>query len=110
MSSLAGLKKVIQFSAKVPILSIFDYLGPPSKSIFSTYRQIFENSSVSVLWEVVKNAVLNFELSVFEKVRGGATRFASGHFPKSVILASGNFMGRPFAACYACSIGIFHSS
>ena len=35
MSSLAGLKKVIQFSAKVLILAIFDDLGPPSKSIFS---------------------------------------------------------------------------
>ena len=37
MSSLTGLKKnVTQFPAKVPILAIFDYPGPPSKSIFST--------------------------------------------------------------------------
>ena len=35
-------KKVIQFSAKVPSLTIFDYLGPHSKSIFSTYSQNFE--------------------------------------------------------------------
>ena len=72
MSSLAGLKKkVIQFSAKVPILAIFDYLGPPSKSIFSTYRQNFEKSSVSFLEEVVMNIVLNFELSISAGLRGG---------------------------------------
>ena len=35
--------EIIQFPAKVPILAIFDHLGPPSKSIFSTYRQNFEN-------------------------------------------------------------------
>ena len=49
MSSLAGLKKVIQFSSKVPVLAIFDYLGPPSKSILSTYKQNFEKSLV-VSW------------------------------------------------------------
>ena len=42
LSSLAGLRKAIQFLAKVPILAIFDYLGPPSKSTFSTYRQNIE--------------------------------------------------------------------
>ena len=109
MSSLAGLKKVIQFYAKVPILAIFDYLGPPSKSIFSTYRQNFEKSSVCFLGGIVRNIVLNFQLSIFKKVRGGS-RFASRHFPKSVILASRNIVGRPFVACYACSIGILHSS
>ena len=72
MSSLAGLKKkVIQFSAKVPILAIFDYLGPPSKPIFSTYRHNFKKSSVSFLGEVVRNIVLNFQLSIFKKVRRG---------------------------------------
>ena len=43
MTSLAGLKKVIQFPAEEPILAICDYLGPPSKSIFSTYRQKIGN-------------------------------------------------------------------
>ena len=71
MSSLAGLKKVIQFSAKVPILAVFYYLGPPSKSIFSTYRQSFKKSTVSSLDEVVRNIVLNFQFSIFKKVRGG---------------------------------------
>ena len=70
MSSLAGLKKVIQFSAKVLILDIFDYLGPPLKSIFSTYRQNVEKSLVSFLGKVVKNILLIFELSIFKKVRG----------------------------------------
>ena len=76
--------------------------------IFSTYRQNFEKSPVSFLGDVVRNIVLNFELSIFKK--GGGSRFASRHFPKSVILASCNFVGRPFLACYACSIVIFHSS
>ena len=61
MSSLAGLKKVLQFSAKVPILAIFGYLGPPSKSISSKYRQNFGKSSVSFLGQVVGNIVLNFD-------------------------------------------------
>ena len=55
------------------------------------------------------NIVLNFQLSIFKKVRGGS-RFASRHFPKSMILASCNFAGRPFVACCACSIVILHSS
>ena len=110
MSSLAGLKKVIQFSAKVPILAIFDYLGPHSKSIFSTYRQNSKKSLVSFLGEVVRNIVLTFQLSIFKNLRGGASHFASRHFPKSVILASCNFVERPFVVCCACSIVIFHSS
>ena len=76
MSSLAALKKVIHFSAKVLILAIFDYLGPLSRSISSTFRQIFKKSSVSFLGEVVRNIVLKFRLSIFKKVRGGSP-FAS---------------------------------
>ena len=64
-------KKAIQFSAKVPILAIFDYLGPHSKSVFSTYRLNFEKSTVNFVGEVVKNIVLNFGLSIFKKRRGG---------------------------------------
>ena len=59
--------------------------------------------------KVDKNLVLNFEFSVFKKVRG-ASPFASRHFPKSVILASCNFVGWPFVASYACSIVILQSS
>ena len=54
MSSLAGLKKFIQFSAKVPIWANFDYLGPPSKSIFSIYRQNFKKSLISVLGRLLR--------------------------------------------------------
>ena len=107
MSSLAGLKKILHFSAKKPILAISDYLGPPSKSIFSTYRQNFKKSSVGFLGDVVRNIVFNFEVSIFKKVRGG-NRFASRHFSKSVILATCNFVGRPFVAGYACSIVSLH--
>ena len=53
--------------------------------------------------------MLGFQLYIFKKVRGGS-RFASRHFPKPVILASFNFVGRPFVACCACSVVIFHSS
>ena len=110
MSSLAGLKKSYAIFRKSTLLAIFDYLGPSSKSIFSTYRQNFEKSLVSFLGEVVRNIVLNFQFSIFKRVQGGASRFSSRHFPKSVILASCNFAGRPFVACYACSIVIFRFS
>ena len=71
MSSVAGLKKIIHISAKAPILANFDYLGPPSKSIFSTYRHSFKKSSSIYLEEVVRNIVLDFELSIFKEVRKG---------------------------------------
>ena len=88
------------------ILAIFDYLGPHSKSIFSTYRQNFKKSLVSFLGEVVRNFVWNFEFSISSGLRGGS-RFAGRHFPKTVILASYNFAGRPFIACYACFFVFF---
>ena len=86
-------KKVIQFPAKVPILAFFDYLGPPSKSISSTYWQKFEKSKENVPGQVISNIV--FEFFYFKKVRG-SSRFASRNFPKSVILASFNFVGLHF--------------
>ena len=70
VSSLAGLKKVIQFSAKLLILAIFGYLGPLSRSIFSTYRQSFEKSLVCFLGEVVLNILSNFELCIFSDLHG----------------------------------------
>ena len=48
-SSLAGLIKVIQFPAETLILANFDYLGPHSKSIFSTCRQNFKKR-LEVCW------------------------------------------------------------
>ena len=36
-------KKVIQFSAKVPILAIFDYLGPTSKSFSQRMGKLSKN-------------------------------------------------------------------
>ena len=47
--------------------------------------------------------MLNFGLSISSGLRGGGSRFASQHFPKSMILASCNFLGRPIVACYAYS-------
>ena len=69
--SSCSQKKGIQFSAKVLILAIFDYLGPPSKSISSTYRQNLKKSLVSFLGEVVRNFVLNFGLSLSAGLREG---------------------------------------
>ena len=64
MSSLPGLKKVFQFPAKVQILAIFDYLCPPSKSIFSTYGKKFKNSLEHLLGEFARNIVWFFGLSI----------------------------------------------
>ena len=73
MSSLAGHnKKVINFLAKVPILAIFGSLGSSSKWIFSTCRQKLKKTFVNFLVEVVRNIVLSFGLSIFEKKRGVA--------------------------------------
>ena len=72
MSSIAGLKKVFKFLAEVLILAIFGSLGPPSKSVFSTYRQNFSKSFVYFLGEIVRNIVLNFELSIFSGLWGVA--------------------------------------
>ena len=109
-SSLAGRKKkLFNFLQKYrfwPFLTASVHI----QSRFSQRKgKISEKSLVSFLGQVVRNIVLNFQLSIFKKVRGGS-RFASRHFPKSVILASCNFVGRPFVACYACSIVILHSS
>ena len=103
-------QKRSQFLAKVPFLAISGYLGPPSKSIFRTCRQNFKKSSESFLGKAFRDNVLNFEFSSFKKLRGGTSRFASRHSPKSMILASCNFMGRPFVASCAFSIVYFHSS
>ena len=74
-------QKVIQFPAKVQNLQTLGHLGPPSKSIFSTYRQNFEKSLgrllVTLCW------ILSF-LSLLASVDGSG--FASRHFPKSVKL------------------------
>ena len=74
MSTLAGLRKEInQLHAKVPILVIFisDWLGPPSKSIFSTYRKNFMKPLKISLAEIVRNIVSNFEPPIISSLRGG---------------------------------------
>ena len=100
---MSSLSKVIQFLAEVPILANFVYLGVHLMSVFSTYRQNFEKSSVNLSEKVVGNIVLKFEPSVLKKLRG-ASCFASQLFPKSMILASCEFVGWPFVACYASTI------
>ena len=111
MGSLAGLNKnLFIFLQKASISAIFGYLGPHSNSIFSTHMQNFKKSLVTNLREFAWNIVLNFERSISKNVKGGgASRFASQHFPWSVILASCNFVGRQFVASHACSIVYFHS-
>ena len=107
MSNLAGLNKTIfNFSQnKVPIMAILDYLSPTSNSIFSTYRQNFKNPWSVLLGKVVRNILVHFERSIFKKVQEWVgSRFGSRQFPKIVISASCKLVGRPFVACYSCSI------
>ena len=75
-------------------------------SIYSTYRENFKKSLERLLEKLVENVMLSFELSISSDLRKGS-RSASRHFPKSVILASCDFVGRPFVACHVCSIVIF---
>ena len=58
--------------------------------------------------QVVRNILWNFGISISAGLRG-VSRFASRHFPKSLILASWKSVRLPFVACYTCSIVIFHS-
>ena len=111
MSSLAGFKKSYSIFRKS---TDFGHFWPPGSTfkvdllnLQAKFRNVLSHFPGG---EVVRNIVLNFGLSIFKKVRGGASRFASRHFPKSVILASCNFVRRPFLACYSCSIVIFHFS
>ena len=55
---------------------------------------------------VVRKILLSFGFSILKKDLGGGStsRFASRHFPKSLVLANCAFVGRPFVACYASSI------
>ena len=62
-------QKVTRVLKKVPTLAIFDYLGPASKSIFSTYRQIFEKALASFLVEVVDKVLSVFGFPFFEKMQ-----------------------------------------
>ena len=109
VGSLAGLKKGYSIFLKSTDIGHFWLPGSTFKVVFLNVHAEFEKSSNIFLGEVVWNIVLEYGLSIFKKVRGGASRFASRHFPKSVILANCNFVGRPFIACYACSNVIFHS-
>ena len=71
MSSLASLNKnLFIFLQKASISAIFGYLGPHSKSFFSTHRQNFKKSLVVYLGEVAWNIVLNFEPSISKNVQG----------------------------------------
>ena len=71
LSSLAGLKKSCSLFRKRTDFDHFDYLGPLSKSIFSTYRQIYKKISVSFLRKVVRNIVVIFGLSISAGLWGG---------------------------------------
>ena len=109
MSSLAGLPKNIQFSAKLPFWPFLTTWVHFQSRVSQRTGKISENPQSISRGKVVRNIVLFFQFSIFKKVRGGSP-FATRHFPKSVILASCTSVGRPFVACCACSIAIFHSS
>ena len=67
------------------------------------YRQNLKKSLASIIAEVGSNSVFNFELFVFQKLRGHS-RSASRFFPKSVMFAICILVGTPNLALYACSI------
>ena len=110
MSPLARLKKIHLIFRKSTVFGHIRLPGSTFEVDFLNAVAKFQNSLEGLLGEVVRNNVWNFGISIVKRVRGGggASRFASRHFPKSVILASCIFVGRPFTSCYACSFVIFH--
>ena len=110
MTSLAGLEKSYPTICKNTDFDHFCLLGSTFKVDFLNVREKLQK----FLWKFVregcyKHYVDFWALYLFWSAWGGS-RFESRHFPQSVILASCSFLGRPFVACYACSIVIFHSS
>ena len=70
MSSLDGPKKSCSFFRNSTDFGHFWLTGSTFKVDFLNIRENSKKSSVSSLGEVVRNIVLNFELSIFETVRG----------------------------------------
>ena len=67
--SLTALKKSYSVFYTNTDCDLFDHLRPTSKSLFSTFKQKFENSLVVFLEEVFENFVSSFMRSIFKKVR-----------------------------------------
>ena len=101
MSSLDGLKESHLISCDSTDFGQFWLPRSTFKVDFLNVQAKFQKTLFCFVGKIVRNIVLNFELSISAGLRGG--RFASRHFPKSVILTSFIFVGRPFLACYACS-------
>ena len=59
---------------------------------------------VIFLEKVAGNIVLSFEVSIYKTVRGAQAVLQVDIFAQPVILAGFSFVGRPFVACYVCSI------
>ena len=98
MSSLVGLKKVSYLIfRKSTDFGNFWLTGSTFKVGFFNVQANFKKSLLSFLRKVVRNIVLKFGLSISSGLRreggGGVSRFASRHFPKSVILARFFFCG-----------------
>ena len=68
MSSLGGFKKVAQTLAKVSILAIFDYLGPPNAN-FPNVQLKFKKNHLSQ--KVIRVIVLKFKPSISSGLRRG---------------------------------------
>ena len=71
MSSLAGLKKSYLIFRESTGFGHFRPAGSTFKVNFLNIQAKFKKSSVSFLEEVVRNIVLNFQPSLFKKVRVG---------------------------------------
>ena len=109
ISSIDGLKKSYSNFRKSTDFGQFWLPRATFQVNFLDVQANFQKSMVRFLGQVVGNIVLNFELSIFALLQWDGSRFASRHFPESVILARCNLVGWQFVACYACYIVILHS-
>ena len=109
MSFLAGLKKNYSISRKSTDFGRFWLPGSTFKVDFLHVGNNFQKIFGTLLRESCSEHYVKFWAFYLFWPAGG-NRFASWHFPESAILASCNFVGRPFVACYACPIVFFHFS
>ena len=94
-------QEVYHFFVKVPCFTNFYYLGPASKSVFSTHRKKIKKSLVSFVEKGVWN-LLSFLSFLSFLACGGNICFANLFFRTSVFLASCKLVACLFIAAYAC--------
>ena len=107
ISSLVGLRKSYLIFRKNTDFGHFCLPGSTFKVNFLNVQAKFQIILGQFPVGSCQEHCVIFWAFYLQKGAGGASRFASRQFPKSEILASCNFVGRPFVAYYACSTDIF---